>query len=126
MSFKCRVCITATAIAVSSAGAQQQMAAVRTANGAVAEPPAPSATVAVASRAAKAPIIDGKTDDAIWATAHVFSDFRTFDPDENGEPRFRTEARVAYDDHNLYVLVRALDPHCSAVATYARNQSGSS
>ena len=75
----------------------------------------PRATVAIAARATKAPVIDGKADDAIWATAQVFDGFRTFDPVENGEPRFRTEARVAFDDRNLYVLVRAFDPHPDSI-----------
>jgi hypothetical protein len=70
-----------------------------------------TATHARASRAAKAPVIDGKGDDAIWSTAQLINGFRTFDPVEDGDPRFRTEARVAYDAHNLYVLVRAFDPH---------------
>ena len=74
-----------------------------------------SATVAVASRALKAPVIDGKADDAVWATAQVIDGFRTFDPTENGDPRFRTEARVAYDARNLYVLVRAFDPHPDSI-----------
>lgn len=74
-----------------------------------------SATVAVASRALKAPVIDGRADDAVWATAQVIDAFRTFDPTENGDPRFRTEARVAYDARNLYVLVRAFDPHPDSI-----------
>jgi hypothetical protein len=74
-----------------------------------------SATAAVAARALKAPVIDGKADDAVWATAPVIDGFRTFDPTENGDPRFRTEARVAYDAKNLYVLVRAFDPHPDSI-----------
>lgn len=92
------------------AGAQREVASSRTSTSSSATPVA-SSTVAVATRATKAPVIDGKADDAIWSTARVFSDFRTFDPVENGDPRFRTEARVAYDDHNIYILVRAFDPH---------------
>jgi hypothetical protein len=74
-----------------------------------------SISTAIATRAVKAPVIDGKTDDAIWATAQVIDGFRSFDPVENGDPRFRTEARVAYDEHNLYVLVRAFDPHPDSI-----------
>ena len=90
--------------------------------------PVASPTVAVAVRATKAPVIDGEADDAIWSAAQVFSDFRTFDPVENGDPRFRTEARVAYDDHNLYILVRAFDPHPDSIVALlsrrdARTQS---
>src|SRR3569833_1402059 len=76
---------------------------------------AATATRATALRVAKAPIIDGKTDDAIWANAQVIDGFRTFDPVDNGDPRFRTEARVSYDEHNLYVLGRAFDPHPDSI-----------
>src|SRR5262245_61934605 len=79
--------------------------------GSVASP----ATTALATRAAHAPVIDGKGDDAAWATAQVIDGFRTFDPIDNGEPRFRTEARVTYDEHNLYVLVRAFDAHPDSI-----------
>ena len=79
------------------------------------DPLAASATVAVASRAMHPPVIDGKTDDAVWTTAGVIDGFRTFDPIENGDPRFRTEARVAYDERNIYVLIRAFDPHPDSI-----------
>jgi hypothetical protein len=74
-----------------------------------------TATRALATRAAKAPVIDGDTGDAAWATAQRIDGFRTFDPVEDGDPRFRTEARVTYDAHNLYVLVRAFDPHPDSI-----------
>src|SRR5438477_8920377 len=61
-------------------------------------PSTASATTAVASRASKVPIIDGKGDDPVWATAQVIDAFRTFDPVDNGDPRYRTEARVAFDE----------------------------
>lgn len=76
---------------------------------------APTPSVAVAARAAKAPVIDGRADDAIWATAQLIEGFRVFDPVEDGEPRFKTEARVAYDERNLYVVVRAYDPHPDSI-----------
>jgi hypothetical protein len=41
--------------------------------------------------------------------------FRQFAPAENGEPTYRTVVRVAYDDRNLYVLVRAFDPHPDSI-----------
>jgi len=70
-----------------------------------------TATVAQASRAAHAVVIDGRDDDEAWRTAQVIDAFREFDPVENGDPRgFRTEARVTYDDRYLYVFVRAFDP----------------
>ncbi|MDQ8155193.1 MAG: DUF5916 domain-containing protein, partial [Gemmatimonadota bacterium] len=78
----------------------------------VAPPPGrASATVAQASRAARGIVIDGRDDDDAWRGAQIIDAFRQFDPVENGDPRgFRTEARVTYDDRNLYVFVRAFDP----------------
>ena len=65
---------------------------------------------ATAARAAVAPVIDGRDDDDVWHNATVIERFRVFSPRENGEPSFRTAARVAYDARNLYVFVRAFDP----------------
>jgi hypothetical protein len=70
---------------------------------------------AIASEAAVAPAIDGSDDDAVWKTAKVISGFRVFEPEEDGEPKFRTEARVANDASNLYVFVRAYDPHPDSI-----------
>jgi hypothetical protein len=75
----------------------------------------PTTTVATAVRTLKAPVIDGRADEAIWATAQVISGFRVYDPSEDGNPRFNTEARVAYDERSLYVVVRAYDPHPDSI-----------
>ncbi len=76
---------------------------------------ASAANVAVTHRATKPPVIDGRPDDVIWAGAQVIEGFRVFDPVEDGEPRFRTEARIAYDERNLYAIVRAYDPHPDSI-----------
>src|ERR1051325_4553630 len=83
-------------------------------NGAIA-PAAPAPTMAIAARAAQPPILDGKADDPVWATAMIVDGFRTFSPVMNGEPRFRTEARIAYDEKNLYILLRMFDPHPDSI-----------
>lgn len=75
----------------------------------------PEATVAFAVRASQPPVIDGRLNDAIWETARAIDRFRMFEPVEDGDPRFRTEAQVAYDDRNLYVAVRAFDPHPDSI-----------
>ena len=80
------------------------------ANGALAR-----STTAVAVRAPRPPVIDGKGDDPVWASAQVIDGFRTFDPIDNGDPRYRTEARVAFDERNLYVLIRAFDAHPDSI-----------
>jgi hypothetical protein len=81
-----------------------------------------SPTVAEATRAERAVVIDGRDDDAAWRDAQIIDSFRQFDPIENGDPRaFRTEAKVTYDDRYLYVFVRAFDPRPdSLVALLAR------
>lgn len=72
--------------------------------------PAVGATAAAAVRAVRAPVIDGRDADEIWRTARPITEFTVFDPTEGGTPRYPTEARVAYDDRNFYVFVRAFDP----------------
>lgn len=73
--------------------------------------------VATAVRAAQAPAIDGREDDAVWRAAPATSEFVEFQPSEGKAPRYRTEFKVAYDDRNLYVFVRAHDPHPDSIMT---------
>ena len=75
-------------------------------------PPTPSpvsATQAAAIRAARPPAIDGRDDDEVWQSAQRITQFLEFDPNEGKAARFATEARVAYDEHNFYVFIRAYD-----------------
>ncbi|HZI21597.1 MAG TPA: DUF5916 domain-containing protein [Gemmatimonadales bacterium] len=80
-----------------------------------ASPPHSTATSATAVRATTPVVIDGRDDDAVWRLAPAITQFREFQPAENGEPRFATEAKVAYDDRNLYVFIRAFDPHPDSI-----------
>ena len=68
-----------------------------------------------AVRIARPPVIDGREDDEAWRSIAPTSGFRQFEPAEDVAPTFQTEFRVAYDDHNLYVLVRAFDPHPDSI-----------
>ncbi|HEY4734539.1 MAG TPA: DUF5916 domain-containing protein [Gemmatimonadaceae bacterium] len=72
---------------------------------------------AMAVKAERAPVIDGRDDDAAWATAKVITGFRVFDPKEDGDPSFQTEARVAYDSENLYVFARMFDPNPDSIVS---------
>lgn len=67
-------------------------------------------TTALAARATTPIEIDGRDHDAVWRNAQVIDGFRVFDPVEDGNPSMKTEARVAFDENNVYVLVRAYDP----------------
>ncbi|HET7790741.1 MAG TPA: DUF5916 domain-containing protein [Gemmatimonadales bacterium] len=70
----------------------------------------PAAPTAVAARTAVPVVIDGRDDDPVWRSAPAITDFTEFVPVEGAPARFRTEAKVAFDDHNFYVFIRAYDP----------------
>ena len=82
---------------------------------AVAGPHDAPSRMARAVRAAVPPVIDGRDNDAVWATATRITDFREWRPTENAEPRFPTEAKIAYDASYLYVFVRAFDAHPDSI-----------
>ena len=69
-----------------------------------------SATLAMATRATTAPVLDGKTDDPAWQNAQVIDQFLQYQPKKGAETRFKTEVRVTYDDKYIYVLGRMYDP----------------
>ena len=55
------------------------------------------------TRAAGPPVIDGKLDDALWASATLVTDLHQMQPNEYSPPSERTEIHISYDDDNLYV-----------------------
>ncbi|HEY6194085.1 MAG TPA: DUF5916 domain-containing protein [Candidatus Eisenbacteria bacterium] len=74
-------------------------------------------TTAAAARTPEPVVIDGRDDDAIWRTAPVIGEFTQFAPLEGGPTRFRTQAQVAFDDHNFYAFIRAFDPEPAKIST---------
>src|SRR5215510_4181088 len=80
-------------------------------SGALAAPSGPSSVpTGNAVRATGGVVIDGRSDDAVWHTAPVHSEFTQFSPAEGGPARFKTEWQAAFDDRNFYAFVRAYDP----------------
>jgi hypothetical protein len=77
--------------------------------------PAPTDTSATAFRAQSPPVIDGKDNDQVWRGTPIINAFQEWRPTEGKPARFRTEARIAYDASNLYVFVRAFDPHPDSI-----------
>ncbi len=75
------------------------------------------AAAASARRTARAPVIDGRPDDAAWAEAVVIDQFLEYEPTPGATPRFRTEARVVYDDRAMFVQVRMHDPAPDSILT---------
>ncbi len=76
------------------------------------------------SFAARPPRIDGREEDDIWGSVQPITRFRQFQPTEDGEPTFRTEARVSYDARNLYVLVRSFDPRPDSILSVLQRRDG--
>ena len=74
-----------------------------------------TAMTAQAVRATTAPVLDGRSNDAVWALAPEITGFRQFEPIEDGDPRYATVAKVAFDERNLYVLMHAQDAHPDSI-----------
>jgi len=64
-------------------------------------------------------VIDGRTTTKSGGCPPI-TQFREFQPKEDGDPRFATEAKVAYDDRYFYVFIRAFDPHLTAFSSCSR------
>jgi hypothetical protein len=93
---------------------------------------APSASAQPLSAAAKvvrpvrferAPVIDGRIDDAVWAGAARLDGFRQVQPGDNLEPSQRTEVLVGYDRHALYLAFRADEASGKVRATLANRDA---
>jgi uncharacterized protein DUF5916/cellulose/xylan binding protein with CBM9 domain len=99
------------------------LAAVTLVQGPTSRPVRPAASAAAdadgrsvtAVRAVRPPVIDGRDDDPIWQQIPPITAFREWQPREDADPRFRTEAKIAYDEGNVYVFVRAFDPHPDSI-----------
>ena len=62
------------------------------------------------------PVIDGRLDDAVWASAAVVDDFHQSQPIEGGEPTERTEIYLLYDEDALYIGGRFWDSEPDLIA----------
>ena len=60
-------------------------------------------------RVAESPRIDGRLDDKAWQGAPVIDGFRMVEPRPGEDPSERTEARVIFDGHSLYIGVYCHD-----------------
>ncbi|MEZ5404159.1 MAG: carbohydrate-binding family 9-like protein [Bryobacteraceae bacterium] len=62
-------------------------------------------------RAREAPVIDGRLDDAAWARAPWTDAFVDIEGDAKPAPRFRTRAKMLWDDKYFYVAAEMEEPH---------------
>lgn len=68
-------------------------------------------------RAATAPLLDGRLDDAAWAAAAWTSDFVDIQGPALPAPRFRTRAKMLWDDQYLYLAAEMEEPELWAEYT---------
>ena len=75
-----------------------------------------------AVRAGRAPVVDGKLDDACWNEAAVAGEFVLYGGKGNAtEP---TDARVLWDDSNLYIGMRCFDSDIDKLKKTATERDG--
>jgi hypothetical protein len=68
-----------------------------------------------ATRTPTPPRIDGILDDPVWRLAPVLDGFVQVYPAEGRPASERTEVRILYDDHALYVSFRCFDSHAAEI-----------
>ncbi len=94
--------------------------------GASARPPRDPETMprptARASRAGGPVVVDGRLDEAAWASGEVITDFIQSMPDVGYPASEQTLVRVLYDDRYLYVGAQLLDSHPEGITAQYLNQ----
>jgi hypothetical protein len=65
----------------------------------------------VCGRAVKPVVIDGKLDDLAWKDAPWTDDFVDILGAAGPRPRFRTHARMLWDDNYFYIAAELIEPH---------------
>lgn len=68
-------------------------------------------------RAARAPVIDGRPDEPSWARAPWTEHFVDIEGDLKPRPRFKTRAKMLWDDEYFYVAAEMEEPHLWATVT---------
>ncbi len=69
------------------------------------------------ARTPAAPHLDGRVDDAVWDAVEWSGGFTQREPTEGAPPTADTRFKILYDDANLYVAFRALDPEPQRIAS---------
>ncbi len=70
------------------------------------------------SRALEPPKIDGTLEEEIWQREPLaLGDWISYNPLRGEKSEFRTDVRVAYDDHYLYFAFHCLDPEPAKIRT---------
>ena len=69
--------------------------------------------------------MDGIVDEAFWLNIPGNGNFLMQEPKEGGEPTERTEIRVAFDSHNIYIAVICHDSNPSGIKAFQKKRDAS-
>lgn len=65
--------------------------------------------ICTATRITDPPVINGELDDEAWEQGEWGDDFRQYEPYEEAPVKQKTEFKLLYDNHSIYVAVKAYD-----------------
>lgn len=85
----------------------------------------PSNKTALATRIDRAPTIDGRMNEPLWAQASVIEDFEQLRPTPGAPPSERTRIYIVYDDEALYIGAQMLRRDPSSVPRMMSRRDGS-
>jgi len=105
-----------TSVALTTSGAQGQVA-----GGDGDEKGPPLVALRIAAEASVR--LDGRLDEAFWATATPITDFTQQEPVEGGVPSEATEIRVVYDDRAIYIGAILYDDPAQILAFQKRRDA---
>lgn len=91
-------------------------------SGATVTPPEKSKPITV-PKFEKAPVIDGRLDDAVWQTAVVLKDFYQIQPGDNTSASKPTQVLIGYDPKFLYIAFRVTDEPDKIRSTVAKRDN---
>ena len=70
-----------------------------------------------ATRTAEVPVINGELDDEAWKQGEWGGDFWQYTPYESDHVSQKTEFKLLYDDHNIYVAIKAYDTATDSIVS---------
>lgn len=65
------------------------------------------------------PVINGNLDDPCWEEGKWTGNFIQWTPNEGAQPSCKTEAKILYDNKNIYVAIRLFDKNPSQISIKA-------
>ncbi|HEY0305833.1 MAG TPA: DUF5916 domain-containing protein, partial [Longimicrobiales bacterium] len=85
---------------------------------------ATAAPAAMATRLSGTVSVDGRLDEAVWASVPAITQFHQTQPLQGAAPTQRTEVRVTFDDEAIYVAARMYDDQPQSIVARLARRDG--